>query len=75
MIGTEIFEFGPLEAEKFAFENFKLHFYALSQVCKSIFNASRSLQTKEDMLSERPCITYVVKVLSSNPDFWVNKTR
>jgi len=28
MIGTEIFEFGPLEAEKFAFKNFKLHFYA-----------------------------------------------
>ena len=29
MIGTEIFEFGPLEAEKFAFENFKLHFCTL----------------------------------------------
>ena len=25
MIGTEIFEFGPLEAEKFAFKDFNLY--------------------------------------------------
>ena len=29
MIGTEIFKLGPLEAQKFAFKNFKLHFHAL----------------------------------------------
>ena len=29
MIGTEIFESGPLESEKFARKNFKLHFYVL----------------------------------------------
>ena len=29
MIGTKIFQFGHLEAEKFAFKNFKLHFCTL----------------------------------------------
>ena len=41
MIGTEIFEFGPLEAEKYAFKNFKTAFLCTEIMAN--FNANLSI--------------------------------